>query len=1042
MGIQDKELQKLSQEISTKISDFFSGNSFTLFRRYCKMNGIVYLDELSNFNFNVLLDESSFGVTKIKKIKERYKKIDSLCTKNSGNKNKKVYEKTFYDFPLLTNISKTESDREASEPFNSFLISELGYSVRATNIINEVKLTSIGKLLLVTTDKLLGKKNCGKTTIIEIVNKCKDFLDKLDIENIETEIEKIIPVEQSLKEEFSIQNLLQLPIFSANAIESNKQDLHNSYFGNYKLSHIPFDVRTTNTMHRLKLVSLKELLFFPSSSIKLVTGSGKKTIENIHKTLTHFYKVIFSKNKQFESFQEMLTEILSTKPEKLQIFFDRLSSFDKDATLESVGRKYNLTRERVRQIIEKIENLLLYPFIDMQLEEFYDGIDLVLDQYIGAVNAQMINVDLSELLDWKENVSPEMLLNFCLLNNRYRINKQNYLLFSKSENCNECNNLFEFMKSYFLKESSVTEIVFCEILYKICQKSCPSFSKSKKIDTHYINWIITENEELNKFCVYDDEEKIYYSKSAWEEKNRSNYNHILKLLESIKDSIHMSELVKVVNSELNFNYSQNNLSSLLSRSNSIYLWDRGTILAKSNFEFPHDFIESKIEELVFLLDEKKYPVIYVNGYFKKINQECKKYKIPNPTALYSILRDANEPKLTLIKYPSIFLSSTFKGKKNITEEILLLLGENNNRYNYTNLREYFVNTLGAASYVFQNAVANCTQLEKSGNTISIVNKQSNIYAEELRKVKNQLQIPSLIINYQDMFIKNNVQLTETIKYLLYQLQKKGGSISSIRLHSLSRIKKINFNTIIFNLNSQFRSIYNNNFLIFENEIWEVNPFFNHSANWGHKDKTTDKEMTDIELEKDSEEEYPKWLLKQAVKLEDIFKHSITSYKYYWFQAILTLVERGKKEASFKQMAAIMCAHAWKDVLIKNCKYAKIDQIPNVVRRIYLDSHLQPAENENPIIDYLLDNLEKYDDLFSQLIAMVPYRFLSNFNEKLTGLKDYQKNNFIESASKEYSFMYKIDSPKIYIDNYWIKFILSNLVELKKLIKKIQICEEK
>jgi len=1035
MESQGKELHKLSKGNPSKISDFFSGNSFVLFRRYCKINSLVYLYELNNFNFNVLLDESSFGVAKINKIKERYNTFDSFSIEKTDS------EEAFNQFPLFTNISKTESDCEAAMPFNSFLISKLDFSVRATNIINEAKLTSIGELLLVTTDKLLSKKNCGKTTIVEIVEKCKDLLDRLDIDNIETEIEEIIPVEQSLKDDFSTQTLFQLPVFSANAIESNKQDLHDSYFGNYKLSHIPFDVRTTNTMHRLKLVILKELLFFPSSSIKLVTGSGNKTIENMHNTLIHFYKVIFSKNKQFESFQEMLTEILSTKPEKLQIFFDRLSSFGKDTTLESIGNKYNITRERVRQIIEKIENLLLYPFIDMQLEEFYDGVDIVLDQYIGAADARKINVDLSELLDWKENISPEVLLNFCSLNNRYRINKQNYLLFSKSNNCNECNKLFEFMKSYFMKESSVTEIEFCEILYQVCQKSCSSFSKSKKYDTHYINWIITENEELNEFCVYDDEEKIYYSKPAWEEKNRSNYSQILKLLESIENSIHMSELVKVVNSELNFNYSQHNLSSLLSRSDGVYLWDRGTLLAKLNFEFPHDFIESKIEDLVFLLEEKKYPVIYINGYFKKTNKECKKHKIPNPTALYSILRDASDPRLTLIKYPNIFLSSTFKGKRNITEEILLFLGKKNNKYNYTSLREYFVNTLGAASYVFQNAIANCSQLEKSGSTISIVNKQSNIYTEEHREVKNQLQIPSLIINYQDMFIKNNVQLTETIKYLLYQLQKKEGSISSIRLHSLSRIKRTNFNTIIFNLNSQFRNIYNTDFLNFENEIWEVNPFFNHPGNWIHKDKTTDKKMNDIELEKDSEDEYPKWLLDQAEKLEDVFKHTATSYKFYWFKAILTLVGRGKKEASFKQMAALMVAHAWKDVLINNRPYTKIDQIPNVVRRIYLDSHLQSIENENSIIEHLYDNLEKYKDIFSQLLVMVPYRFLSTFIVGLTSLKDYRKNEFIESESIKMSLVYKIEKSKIQINADWYKFILSNFDELKKLINKFEKCEE-
>lgn len=296
-------------------------------------------------------------------------------------------------------------------------------------------------------------------------------------------------------------------------------------------------------------------------------------------------------------------------------------------------------------------------------------------------------------------------------------------------------------------------------------------------------------------------------------------------------------------------------------------------------------------------------------------------------------------------------------------------------------------------------------------------------------------------NYLELAKLYKIEVRDEYKYLFQQLQKKEGSISSIRLDSLSRIKKINFNTIIFNLNSHFREIFKRNFLTFENEIWEVNPFFNHPGNWEFKSIIDDETIDKKRLEKNSLEEYPKWLLDQTEKLKDIFKHTVTTYKFYWFKALLTLVERGKKEASFKQMAAIMCAHAWKDVLIKNCTFPTIDQIPGIVRRIYLDSQLQSTENENTIIDYLYDNLDKYEELLSKLVIMVPYRFLSIFFNDLKSLKDYQKNDYIESESRKTNLLYKIRNNKIHINTDWNKFLLNNFDDLKKLSPDFKNCEE-
>lgn len=304
---------------------------------------------------------------------------------------------------------------------------------------------------------------------------------------------------------------------------------------------------------------------------------------------------------------------------------------------------------------------------------------------------------------------------------------------------------------------------------------------------------------------------------------------------------------------------------------------------------------------------------------------------------------------------------------------------------------------------------------------------------ELKKVKLKFDF-----DYKKLLELTEIETNEISRYLLSQLQKKEGSISSIRLNSLSRIKKTDFKTVIFELNSQFRDLYSKEFLFCDKEIWEVNPFFNHPENWKRKNKPELNEG----LDSDTQDNHPEWLLEQAEKLKDIFKHTVTSYKFYWFKALLTLVKRREDEATFTKMAALMVSHAWKDVLIENRTYTKKDQIPFIVRKIYLDSHLQPSDSKESIISYLLDNLNKYDALFTKLLTMVPYRFISVYIENLHNLKDHQKNNIIESYSKKQKLIYKIEKSKIYINKNWKKYLLNNFDDLKKLISKFIKCEEK
>lgn len=79
-----KELQKQDSIINKEkisenhikndmlIKSYFYENTYNLFVKYCENQGFKYMNDILNFNFDILLQERGFGVGKIKKLKEKY----------------------------------------------------------------------------------------------------------------------------------------------------------------------------------------------------------------------------------------------------------------------------------------------------------------------------------------------------------------------------------------------------------------------------------------------------------------------------------------------------------------------------------------------------------------------------------------------------------------------------------------------------------------------------------------------------------------------------------------------------------------------------------------------------------------------------------------------------------------------------------------------------------------------------------------------------------------------------------------------------------
>jgi len=309
----------------------------------------------------------------------------------------------------------------------------------------------------------------------------------------------------------------------------------------------------------------------------------------------------------------------------------------------------------------------------------------------------------------------------------------------------------------------------------------------------------------------------------------------------------------------------------------------------------------------------------------------------------------------------------------------------------------------------------------------------------LKEKKKQPQEKPLRIDidYVALCCKHKLKIDEKQEILLEQLKKKKGIISGVRLDSLVRIKRIDLKTVIFSLNKEFRNKFGKDFILFDSETdcWEINYIFNHPANWINEEnemKSNDTEIIKTKILTTYNKEYPDWLLQQAEKIEHIFDHTVTTYKYYWFKALLSLVEQGKKETTFLQMAALMCTHAWQDVLVKKLNYPPQDRIPDIVRRIYLDSDLLQNDQFLNINKHLTSNITSYKNLLEPVVRFVPYRFLSIYVENLKGLKDSDKNEYIYNAINKKNCIYSFNQKTIIINEEWRKFLLNDLSKYKLL----------
>lgn len=161
------------------------------------------------------------------------------------------------------------------------------------------------------------------------------------------------------------------------------------------------------------------------------------------------------------------------------------------------------------------------------------------------------------------------------------------------------------------------------------------------------------------------------------------------------------------------------------------------------------------------------------------------------------------------------------------------------------------------------------------------------------------------------------------------------------------------------------------------------------------------------------------------KLVSVFASTSATYKFYWFLAILELMEEGNTTIPKRKIFSRMISNSWYTVNYFHVSFGKQDQIQEAVRTILKIENLTIGENKSKINDVLENSTNKETiQLLNHFDLNVPHWFISPwFSGNRSAIYSYSKdfdNGCLYSLEKDY----------IYINPIWTSYLKTNSKLLK------------
>lgn len=168
--VREKDIENTKK---VRIVEYFHETTYGLFRNYCDENGIKFIDELNEFNFDILIDYKGFGENRISKIKEKYNLLFKKHEIESKKQQIEVVEETEYLADIIHN------DFQGMDI--SFLLDENDSVEKIIiNVSKKYSLSKMGELAKLPIKEIAQEKGIGLNKIEEIKNTILKYRDGIE----------------------------------------------------------------------------------------------------------------------------------------------------------------------------------------------------------------------------------------------------------------------------------------------------------------------------------------------------------------------------------------------------------------------------------------------------------------------------------------------------------------------------------------------------------------------------------------------------------------------------------------------------------------------------------------------------------------------------------------------------------------------------------------------------------------------------------------------------------------------------------------------
>jgi hypothetical protein len=188
-----------------------------------------------------------------------------------------------------------------------------------------------------------------------------------------------------------------------------------------------------------------------------------------------------------------------------------------------------------------------------------------------------------------------------------------------------------------------------------------------------------------------------------------------------------------------------------------------------------------------------------------------------------------------------------------------------------------------------------------------------------------------------------------------------------------------------------------------------------------KEEETIQDVSGVDTPREENEEVT--IPVDTSKLYKVFDKKATSYKYFWFLAIVSLTkEKDSLVLSYKDIIIRMAAMAWPIVFEYEIDLGRIDRLTAYLEEIVRKTSLIKTASSNVVNSYLSQHYasQGIEQILSPLLKNVPYRFLSPWISYTTDADVIEK-----SQAKGFNGMYALYPKNITLNKEWWDYIQSN-----------------